>query len=66
MWENRTSQKCQKSRERDNRKTFQSSNHVLKEESNENSDDLFHIYKNTNGKSKPLSVKINLNGHLLE
>ena len=27
---------------------------------------MFHIYKNTNGKSKPLSVKINLNGHLLE
>ena len=57
--------KCQKSSERDNRKTFQNSNHVL-EESNENSDDLFHIYKNTNGKSKPLLVKVNLNGHLVK
>ena len=44
--------KCQKSGERDNQKTFQNSNHVLEEESNENSDDLFHIYKNMNGKSK--------------
>ena len=52
--------KCQKSRERDNQKTFQNSNHVLEEESNEKSDDLFHIYKNTNGKCKPLLVKVNL------
>ena len=59
------SRKCQKSSERDNRKTFQNSNHVL-EESNENSDDLFHICKNTNGKSKPLLVKVNLNGHLVK
>ena len=35
-----TAQKRQKSRERDNRKTFQNSNHVLEEKSNENSDDL--------------------------
>ena len=59
-------QKCQKSRERDNRRTFQSSNHILQEESNENSDELFHIYKNMNGKSKPLLVKVNLNRHLVE
>ena len=57
--------KYQKSRERDNRKTFQNSNHVLEEEGNENSDDLFHIYKNTNGKSKPSLVKVNLNEHLV-
>ena len=24
---------------------------------------MFHIYKNTNGKSKPLLVKVNLNRH---
>ena len=41
-----------KSGQRDNQKTFQNSNHVLEEESNENSDDLFHIYKNMYGKSK--------------
>ena len=58
--------KCQKSRESDKQKTFQNSNHVLEEESNESSDDLFHIYKNTNGKSKSLVVKVNLNGHLVE
>ena len=58
--------KCQKSRGIDNRKTFQNSNHVLEEESNENSDDLFHIYKNANRKSKPLLVKVNLNEHLVE
>ena len=33
-----------KSRERDNRKTFQNSNHVLEEKSNENSDDLCFIF----------------------
>ena len=60
------SRKCPKSRERDKQKTFQNSNHVLEEESNESSDDLFHIYKNTNGKSKSLVVKVNLNGHLVE
>ena len=27
---------------------------------------MFHIYKNTNGKSKLLLVKVNLNGHLVE
>ena len=27
---------------------------------------MFHIYKNTNGKSKPLLVKVNLNGHLVK
>ena len=57
--------KCQKSRERDNQKTFQNSNHVLEEESNANSD-LFHIYKNMNGKPKQLLVKVNLNVHLVE
>ena len=36
--------KCQNSRERDNRKTFQNSNHVLEEKSNENSDDLCFIF----------------------
>ena len=35
--------KCQKSKERDNQKTFQNSHHVSEEESSENSDDLFHI-----------------------
>ena len=49
-----TVQKCQKSRERDNRKTFQNSNHVLEEKSNENSDDLLCF------------IFINLNGHLVE
>ena len=58
--------KCQKSRERDKQKTFQNSNHVLEEGSNECSDDLFHIYKNTNGKSQSLVVKVNLNRHLVE
>ena len=61
-----TARKCQKSREKDISKTFQNSNHVLEEESNENSDDLFHIYKNTNEKLKPLLVKVNLNRHLVE
>ena len=58
------SRKCQKPRERDNRKTY--SNHVLEEENYENCDDLFHIYQNTSEKSKPLLVKVNLNGHLVD
>ena len=38
----------------------------MEEGSNESSDDLFHIYKNTNGKSQSLVVKVNLNRHLVE
>ena len=58
--------KFERSRQRDNRKRFQNSNHILEEKGNENSDDLFHIYKNTNGKSKPFLVKVNLNRDLVE
>ena len=38
----------------------------MEEGSNESSDDFFHIYKNTNGKSQSLVVKVNLNRHLVE
>ena len=50
-----------KTREPDNRKPFRISNHVLEEENSENSNDLFHIYKNSSKISKSVIVKVNRN-----
>ena len=51
-------------REQDNRKTLRNWNHVLEEENSENGDDLY--VKIREKKSKPVIVKVNLNGHSTE
>ena len=47
-------------------KTFRISNHLLKGKNSKNSNDLFRTYKNSSEISKPVIVKLNRNGHLVE